>query len=83
LTRGSLAGDQAAMTKRARPDLVERLCDAIEHLTAERASRSYGFQFVMVHTVARHMGITDEQADAVVAEALAQRRIIGDGSSPA
>ncbi len=36
----------------------------------------------MVHTVARHMGITDEQADQAVAEALAQRRIIGDGSNP-
>ena len=36
----------------------------------------------MVHDVARHMGITDEQADQAVAEALAQRRIIGDGSLP-
>ena len=33
-------------------------------------------------SLARHMGITDEQADQAVAEALAQRRIIGDGSNP-
>jgi hypothetical protein len=62
-------------------DLPDRLCDAIEVLTARRASRSYGPQWIMVHDVARHMGITDEQADQV-AEALAQRRIIGDGSNP-
>jgi len=36
----------------------------------------------MVRTVARHMGIADEQADQPVAEALAHRRIIGDGSLP-
>jgi hypothetical protein len=36
----------------------------------------------MVRTVARHMGIADEQADQPVAGALAQRRIIGDGSNP-
>jgi hypothetical protein len=28
------------------------------------------------------MGITDEQAEAVVAEALAQHHIIGDGNNP-
>ena len=50
-------------------DLADRLCAAIEVLTARRASRSHGFQFVMAHTVARHMGITDEQADQAVAEA--------------
>jgi hypothetical protein len=61
---------------------VDRLCAAIEVLTAERASRSYGPQWITVHDVARHMGITDEQADQAVAEALAQRRIIGDGSNP-
>jgi hypothetical protein len=44
-------------------ELADRLCAAIEHLTAERASRSYGPQWT-------------------VAEALAQRRIIGDGSNP-
>ena len=36
----------------------------------------------MVHSVARHMGITDEQADQAVAEALAQCRIIGGSSNP-
>ena len=61
---------------------VDRLCAAIEVLTAERASRSYGPQWIMVHDVARHMGVTDEQADQAVAEALAQRSIIGDGSNP-
>ena len=57
--------------KRQRPpDLVNRLCAAVEELTAQRTARSLGMRF-MVHSVARHMGITDEQADAVVAEALA------------
>jgi hypothetical protein len=26
---------------RSKPDLADRLCDAIKHLTAERASQSY------------------------------------------
>jgi hypothetical protein len=34
--------------KRPRPDLVERLCDAVEHLTAERAARNHGPQWIMV-----------------------------------
>ena len=67
---------------RSKPDAADRLCDAIKELTAERASRSYGPQWIMVHDVARHMDITDEQADQAVAEALAQRRIIVDGSNP-
>ena len=67
--------------KRKRPpDRVDRLCAAVEELTARRTTRPLGFQFVAVHDVARHMGITDEQADAVVA--LAQRRIFGDGTDP-
>ena len=49
--------------KRKRPpDLVDRLCKAVEELTAERASRSYDPQWVMVHDVARRLGIDDEQA---------------------
>lgn len=69
--------------KRARPpDRVDRFREAVEELTAERALRSYGPQFVTVHSVARHIGITDEQAEAVVAEALERSRIIGDGSNP-
>jgi hypothetical protein len=38
--------------KRPRPDLVERLCDAVEHLTAERAARFHGPQWIVVHSVA-------------------------------
>ena len=41
---------QVAMSKRPRsqPDLVEALCAAIEALTARRASRSYGVQWIML-----------------------------------
>jgi hypothetical protein len=35
-----------------------------------------------VHTFVAPYGITDEQAEAVVAEALAQDHIIGDGNNP-
>ena len=48
----------------------------------ERASRSYAPQFVKVHTLVAPYGITDEQAEAVVAEASAQDHIIGDGNNP-
>ena len=42
--------------------MVERLCAAVERLTAGRAARSYGPQCIMVDTVARHLGISEEQA---------------------
>jgi hypothetical protein len=47
-----------------------------------RASRSYGPQWVMVHDVARRLGIDDEQAQQAVAEALAQHRKEPIGGSP-
>ena len=49
-------------------DLVDRPCKAAEQLTTERASRSYGPQWVMVHDVARRLGISDEQATALALE---------------
>ena len=68
--------------RKRRPDLVDRLCKAVEELTAERASRSYGPQWVMVHDVARRLGISDEQATALALERLVSptwpiRRIAG------
>ena len=65
-----------------KPDLVDRLCAAIEHLTAGRASRSYGQQWIALHAVARHLGISDEEAQEAVAVALARRLILTDGGSP-
>jgi hypothetical protein len=64
------------------PDLVDRLCAAIEELTSERAARSYGVQWVAVHEVARRLGIDADAAEEAVAEALVAHRIIGDGSNP-
>jgi hypothetical protein len=37
-----------AKRPRSKPDLVERLCDAVQHLTAERAPRSNGPQWIML-----------------------------------
>jgi hypothetical protein len=48
----------------------------------ERASRSYVPNSSRCTPWSRHVGITDEQAEAVVAEALAQHLIIGDGNNP-
>jgi hypothetical protein len=70
------------MPKPKRSDLVERLCDAIEHLTAKRAARSYGPQWIALNDVAQHLGIADEQAQQAVALALARRLILTDGSFP-
>jgi hypothetical protein len=67
---------------RSTPDLVERLCDAIEHLTAGRASRSYALQWIAVSDVAQHLGLTDEQAQEAVALVLERHRILTDGSEP-
>jgi hypothetical protein len=70
------------MLKRARPDLVERLCDAVERLTAERAARTYALQWVALSDVARHLGISDDEAEQAVALALERGRILTDGGSP-
>jgi predicted Zn-dependent protease with MMP-like domain len=68
---------------RSKPDVVDRLYDAIKDLlTAERASRFYAVQWVMLHSVARHLGITDEEADRAVVLALERRRIKAAGSPP-
>ena len=44
---------------RARPSLADRFCEAIKELTAERQTRTYAAQWIMVHSVARHLGISD------------------------
>jgi hypothetical protein len=72
----------SAVPAQGKPDLVDRFCDAIEALTAERASRSYAVQWIMVHDVARHLGITAEQAQQAVALCVARNRILTDGSEP-
>jgi hypothetical protein len=69
-------------TRKQPPDLVDRLCAATEELTSERASRSYGVQWVAVHDVARRLGIDADAAEQAVAEALAAHRILGDGGNP-
>ena len=67
---------------RSQPDLAEALCDAITELTAERAARSYGPQWIMLDTVARHLSISDEEAQEAVALALERHCILTDGSAP-
>jgi len=64
------------------PNVVDRLCADIEELTYERATRSYGVQWVAVHDVARRLGIDADAAEQAVAEALAAHRNIGDGGNP-
>ena len=70
------------MSKRPRPDLVERFCEAVQHLTAERAARSHGPQWIMVDSVARHLGISKEQAQQAVALAAQRQWLHTDGSVP-
>ena len=38
---------------------ADRFCEAIRELTAERQTRTYAAQWVMVHSVPRHVGISD------------------------
>src|SRR5258708_4707403 len=84
LTRGRLAGDRSGMAKRPRSkaDLADRLCDAVKHLAAERSSRSHGAQWIMLHDVARHLGISDDEAQRAVALAVERGWLTTDGSDP-
>ena len=70
------------MPKRPRPDLVERLCEAVERLTAERAARSHGAQWIMLQDVARHLGISDDEAQRAVALAVERGWLTTDGGEP-
>jgi hypothetical protein len=67
---------------RSKPDLADRLCDAIKDLTAARASRTYALQWVALSDVAQHLGISDDEAEQAVALALERHRTITDGGSP-
>jgi hypothetical protein len=82
LTRGRLAGDRSGMAKRPRSmaDLADRLCDAVKHLAAERSSRRHGAQWIMLHDVARHLGISDDEAQRAVALAVERGWLTTDGS---
>jgi hypothetical protein len=84
LTRGRLAGDRSGMAKRPRSmaDLADRLCDAVKHLAAERSSRRHGAQWIMLHDVARHLGISDGEAQRAVALAVERGWLTTDGSDP-
>src|SRR5258707_15823665 len=81
LTRGRLAGDRSGMAKRPRSkaDLADRLCDAVKHLAAERSSRSHGAQWIMLHDVARHLGISDDEAKRAVPLAVERGGLTIDG----
>ena len=72
------------MAKRPRwkADLADRLCDAVKHLAAERSSRSHGAQWIMLHDVARHLGISDDEAQRAVALAVERGWLTTDGSDP-
>ena len=67
---------------RRKPDPVDRLCAAIEALTAKRASRFYALQWVRLSDVAQHLGISDAEAEQAAAQALERHRILTDGGSP-
>jgi hypothetical protein len=65
---------------RSKADLADRLCDAIKHLTAERASRSYALQWVALSDVAKHLGLSDDEAPRAVALAVERGWLTTDGS---
>ena len=60
--------------------LADELCEAIKTLTAHRTSRAYATQWIMVHTVQRHLGIDDDQIEAAIGFAIERRRLkaVGD-----
>jgi hypothetical protein len=45
---------------RGRLSVANRFCGAIKELPAERQTRTYAAQWIMVHSVARHLGISDD-----------------------
>jgi hypothetical protein len=60
--------------------LADALCEAIKTLTAHRTSRAYATQWIMVHTVQRHLGIDDDKIEAAIGLAIERGRLkaVGD-----
>jgi len=63
---------------RARSSLADRFCEAIKELTAERQTRTYAAQWIMVHSVARHLRISDEEAQEAIEAAGHRLKRAGD-----
>ena len=70
------------MAQRPNADMVDRLCDAVRQLTARRASRGAGAQWIMLRDVARRLGISEVEARQAVATAVERQRLSTDGSDP-
>ena len=51
---------------RGRLSLADRFCQAIKELTNERRTRTCAAQWIMVHSVARHLGISDDEAQEAI-----------------
>ena len=67
---------------RPNADMVDRLCDAVRRLTARRGPRGAGPQWIMLHDVARRLGISEGEAESVAATAVDRGRLKGDGRDP-
>jgi hypothetical protein len=64
-------------SSRRRLSLADQFCEAIKELTAERQTRTYAAQWVMVHSVARHLGISDEEAQEAIQAAGHRLKLAG------
>ena len=69
---------QHAKKPRGQLSLADRFCEAIKELTAERQTRTYAVQWIMVHSVARHLGISDEEAQEAIEAAGHRLKRAGD-----
>ena len=68
--------------RRPKANIVDRVCDAVRQLTARRASRAVGPQWIMLHDVARRLGISEVETRQAVATAVERQRLSTDGSDP-
>ena len=62
---------------RARPSLADRFCEAIKE-PPRGQTRTYAAQWIMVHSVARHLGISDEEAREAIQAAGHRLKRAGD-----
>ena len=59
--------------------LADELCAAIRTLTAHRLTQAHATQWIMLHTVRRHLGFDHDQVEAALQSALARGRIKAAG----
>jgi hypothetical protein len=68
-------------TPKAHPDVIDQICAAVKEMTAERQSRTYAGQWIMVSEIAARLGVEDVAVvQSAIREAAQRFRLKTEGN---